>query len=443
MRQRFLTDSTQEQYAVIILAATSNNASVGRASTSVRLLTRFRRAILLAVAVPFLSLLLPVRYAEAQTEPSIQGVAVTSDPGEDGGYGLNDEIVVELTFSEGVSATGTPQLTLDVGGRQRTAGYSGAGASPGRLLFTYTVAQGDEDTDGIAVVANSLALNGGGILGTQSSLNASLTHSALQADGHPVDGIAPTVTVGGETRTYVHPDREFNVVFTFSEPVFGIADDDVIVTNGSVSSTYRATATAEHPENTRWVAVIQPTAEGPVSVDLRVGGATDAVGNGNAASSGALSVIAADPVTVEVIQGTSGFAEGGNASFVLTRSRDNGAMAVSLSVEKVGEFMSGTAEVSQSVSEAITRTLTFDGATANLEISWAVGEDEKLISFPTVDDALDEPDGTVTLSSSARPIRRNTSTYQARGPPPFQRCETTTSHGQSFWRRTTPYAPPW
>ena len=95
------------------------------------------------------------------------------------------------------------------------------------------------------------------------------------------------------------------MVFTFSEPVFGIADDDVIVTNGSVSSTYRATATMEQPENTRWVAVIQPTAEGPVSVDLRVGGATDAVGNGSAASSGALSVIAADPVTVEVIQATS------------------------------------------------------------------------------------------------------------------------------------------
>ncbi len=400
--------SERERQAVTTLAVTSPATSIDHTFTLGWPRTRFRRAILLAVAVASLSLLevlQPVRYAEAQTPPKTDGVAVTSDPGEDGGYGLNSEIEVELTFSEGVSVTGTPQLTLDVGGRQRTASYSGAGASTGQLLFTYTVAEGDEDTDGIAVVANSLVLNGGTIRGTQSSVDASLTHSVLQADSHLVDGIAPTVTVGGETRTYVHPDREFNVVFTFSEPVFGIADADVIVTNGSVSSTYRSTATAEQPENTRWVAVIQPTVEGPVSVDLRVGGATDAVGNGSAASSGALSVIAADPVTVEVIQATSGFAEGGDATFLLTRSRDNGEMTVSLTVEKVGEFMSGTAVVTHSVSETITVPLTFNGATASLEISWSVGQENKFVSFPTVDDALDEPDGTVTLSVAANPAQ--------------------------------------
>ena len=382
--------------------------AIGRTFTCVRLLTGFRTAILLAVAIFSLSLLealQPVRYAEAQTPPKIDGVAVTSDPGEDGGYGLNSAIEVELTFSEGVTATGTPQLTLDVGGQQRTAGYSGAGASTGELLFTYTVAEGDEDTDGIAVVANSLVLNGGTIRGTQNSVDASLTHSVLQAADHKVDGIAPTVTVGGETRTYVHPDREFNVVFTFSEPVFGFADDDVIVTNGSVSSTYRATATTEQPENTRWVAVIQPTAEGPVSVDLRAGAGTDAVGNGSAASSGALSVIAADPVTVEVIQATSGFAEGGDATFRLSRSRDNGEMALSLTVEQVGEFMSGTAVVAHSLTETTTVPLTFNGATASLEVSWSVGQQTKFVSFPTVDDALDEPDGTITLSVAANPAQ--------------------------------------
>ena len=400
--------SERERQAVIILAVTSLITSIGHTFTSVRLLTCFTRPILLAVAVSSLFLLealLPVRYAEAQTATSIQGVAVTSDPGEDGGYGLNDEIVVELTFNEGVSATGTPQLTLDVGGRQRTAGYSGAGTSTGQLLFTYTVAEEDEDTDGIAVVANSLALNGGAIRSTQSSLNASLTHPALQADGHLVDGIAPTVRLDGVDTARVSPTGPFNVFFNFSEPVFGITDDDVIVTNGSVRSTNRTAATTEHPENTRWVAVIQPAGEGPVSVDLRVGAATDAFGNGNAASSGALNVIAADPVTVDVIQGTSGFSEGGDAEFVLTRSRDSGATTVSLSVEKAGEFMTGTAEISQSGGSATTLTLTFNGATATLDVTFAAGETRKTISFPTEDDALDEPDGTITLSVPANPAQ--------------------------------------
>ena len=397
-----------ERQAGIILAVASPVTSIGHIFTSVRLLTRFRRSILLAVVASSLSLLgalLPVWYAEAQTAPSIQGVAVTSEPGEDGGYGLNSEIEVELTFSEGVSATGTPQLTLDVGGRRRTAGYSGAGTGTGQLLFTYTVAEGDADTDGIAVVANSLALNGGTIRSTQGSVDASLTHAALQADGHLVDGIAPTVRLEGVDAARVSPAGPFNVFFNFSEPVFGITVAGVLVTNGSVRSTNRTAATTEHPENTRWLAVIQPAGEGPVSVDLRVGAATDAFGNGNAASSGALNVIAADPVTVDVIQGTSGFSEGGDAEFVLTRSRDSGATTVSLSVEKAGEFMTGTAEISQSGGSATTLTLTFNGATATLDVTFAAGETRKTISFPTEDDALDEPDGTITLSVAANPAQ--------------------------------------
>ena len=118
-----------------------------------------------------------VAYAQGTpTVPTIESVAVTSDPGEDGGYAIGDEIQVGLTFSEAVTVTGIPQLNLDVGGRSRTVEYS-EGSTTTRLLFTYTVPSGDEDTDGIAVVANSLALNGGAI--RAGSTNAALTHPAL------------------------------------------------------------------------------------------------------------------------------------------------------------------------------------------------------------------------------------------------------------------------
>ena len=74
---------------------------------------------LLFVAV-MLALLVSAGVAYAQgtpTVPTIESVAVTSDPGEDGGYAIDDEIQVGLTFSEAVTVTGVPQLTLDVGGR--------------------------------------------------------------------------------------------------------------------------------------------------------------------------------------------------------------------------------------------------------------------------------------------------------------------------------------
>ena len=232
---------------------------------------------------------------------------------------------------------------------------------------------------------------------------ASLTHPALQADGHLVDGIAPTVRVGGVNTAFVSPERSFNVFFNFSEPVYGITDDEVVVTNGSASSTDRVAGTDEHPENTRWVAVVQPAGEGPVSVYLKAGAATDVFGNGNATSSGALSVIAADPVTVEVLQRTSDLDEGDKAEFALTRSRDSGTTTVSLSVEQSGDFMSGTVEISRSSGTTTALALTFNGATSTMEVTFEAGETGKTISFPTDDDAVDEPSGTIKLSVPANP----------------------------------------
>ena len=146
---------------------------------------------------------------------------------------------------------------------------------------------------GIAVVANSLALNGGAI--RAGSANAALTHAGLQSDDHKVDGIAPTVTVGGETRTYVPPGRQFNVVFYFSEKVYGITDAEIKVTNGQAVDVKATSGNATWPKYTRWDVIIVSAAEGPVIVTLEAGAATDAYGNGNTAPESALEVIAADP----------------------------------------------------------------------------------------------------------------------------------------------------
>ena len=362
---------------------------------------------LLIVAV-MLALLVPAGIAYAQgtpTVPTIESVAVTSDPGEDGGYAIGDEIQVGLTFSEAVTVTGAPQLTLDVGGLSRTAEYS-EGSAATQLLFTYTVASGDEDTDGIAVVANSLALNGGGI--RAGATNATLTHAALQANDHKVDGIAPTVTVGGETRTYVPPSRLFNVVFYFSEKVYGITDAEITVTNGAAHDVRATGGNAMWPRYTRWDVVVLPAAEGPVTVTLQAGAATDAYGNGNDAPGSALSVIAADPVMVEVTRTNSGFAEGGKAAFMVTRSRDNGAIPVSLSLDQTGDFLSGAVEVypppdPNMPENPVTPTeVEFTETPFTLNVTFAAGETSKRIALPTEDDYRDEDDGTVTLSVPAK-----------------------------------------
>ena len=362
---------------------------------------------LLLVAVMLALLPAGLTYAQGTpTVPTIESVAVTSDPGEDGGYAIGDEIQVGLTFSEAVTVTGIPQLTLDVGGQNRTAEYSEHSTTT-QLLFTYTVTSGDEDTDGIAVVANSLALNGGAI--RAGSANATLTHTALQANDHKVDGIAPKVTVGGETRTYVPPGRQFNVVFYFSEQVYGITTDEITVTNGVAHDVQATGGNDTWPKYTRWDVIIQPAAEGPITVTLESGAGADAYGNETAAPGSALEVIAANPVTVEVARTTSGFAEGGRAEFTVTRSRDNGAIPVSLSLDQTGDFLSGTVEVypppdPNMPENPVTPTeVEFTETPFTLNVTFAAGETSKRIALLTEDDFRVEDDGTVTLSVPAQP----------------------------------------
>ena len=364
----------------------------------------------LFIVAVMLALLVSAGVAYAQgtpTVPTIESVAVTSDPGEDGGYAIGDEIQVGLTFSQAVTVTGIPQLTLDVGGQNRTAAYS-EGSGTAQLVFSYTVAAGDEDTDGIAVVANSLALNGGAI--RAGATNATLAHAALQANDHKVDGIAPTVTVGGETRTYVPPDRQFSIVFYFSEKVYGITDAEITVTNGEAHDVHAITSSYDRwPKYTRWDVIIQPAAEGPVTVTLEAGAGADAYGNETAAPDSALAVIAADPVTVEVARTTSGFAEGGRAEFTVNRSRDNGAIPVSLSVAQTGDFLSGALEVypppdPNNPDEPVTpQAVAFTQTPFNLNVTFAAGETSKRIALLTEDDFRVEDDGTVTLSVPAQP----------------------------------------
>ena len=362
----------------------------------------------LFIVAIMLALLVSAGVAYAQgtpTVPTIESVAVTSDPGEDGGYAIGDEIQVGLTFSEAVTVTGVPQISLDVGGQSRTAEYS-EGSTTTQLLFTYTVPSGDEDTDGIAVVTDSLALNGGAI--RAGSANATLTHAGLNSNDHKVDGIAPTVTVDGETRTYVPPGRQFNVVFNFSEKVYGITDDEITATNGLAVDVRATGGTDTWPRYTRWDVIVVPAAEGPVTVTLEAGAGADAYGNGNTAPDSALEVIAATPVTVEVARTTSGFAEGGRAEFTVTRSGDNGAIPVFLSLDQTGDLLSGAVEVyppadpNNPNEPAVPEEFTFTETPFTLNVTFAAGETRKRIAVLTEDDYRVENDGTVTLSVPAR-----------------------------------------
>ena len=128
------------------------------------------------------------------TPPTVSNIEVSSDPGTDRTYAVDDEIQVTVTFSETVEVTGTPQLTLELGGGQRTGTYEG-GSGTAALVFGYTVAAGESDMDGVGVEADSLS---GGTIRDGAGHNAVLDHQAVAANAsHKVDGVKPALAATG------------------------------------------------------------------------------------------------------------------------------------------------------------------------------------------------------------------------------------------------------
>ena len=360
---------------------------------------RFQRGIAatLLFLLAMLALILgSMSVAHAQTTaPTVSTVAVTSNPGTDGGYAAGDTIEVGLTFDQGVDVTGKPLVTLNIGGQVKSAYYKNTSGT--QLLFSYTVVEGDNDSDGIEVVANSLSLDGGTITSSGDSSDAALGHPTHHAPAHLVDGTYPEVEITYTGGLYVHPDRQFTVLLTFTEPVYDLASEDFRITNGEAHDPAPLPAAGQHPASARWDVIIVPSAEGPIAVDLPADAVTDAFGNGNRQAGSPLSVIAADPARVNVELVTSGFTEGGTAEFLLTRSRDNGAIPVSVSVDEEGSFTNGTIRIYRASDPDTPLENEFESAPATITVSFEAGELSKRVLVGTQDDTLHESDGSVTL----------------------------------------------
>ena len=141
--------------------------------------------------------------APDDTAPTISSVAITSDAGDDSTYAIGDSVRVTVTFSEDVTVNvgGALQLLveLDVGGIARNADYHSSDSSA--VVFNYTVASGDADSDGISIGADKISLDDATIrdaAGNDATLTQSpdptltAAHPMVAADpAHKVDGVRP------------------------------------------------------------------------------------------------------------------------------------------------------------------------------------------------------------------------------------------------------------
>ena len=165
-------------------------------------------------------------------------VAITSDPGRDGTYGLGETVRLTLTFSQAVEVTGKPYLTIDLdpaGGGEKWARYE-SGSGTNSLTFARKVVDTsgslsrDISTAGIAVLADSLRLNGGAIQYASSGKPAFLAHRGLGHDpNHKVDWRQPSPGVPWVTDVAITSDpgddntyglgETIRVTLTFNEAI--------------------------------------------------------------------------------------------------------------------------------------------------------------------------------------------------------------------------------
>ena len=312
---------------------------------------------------------------------AVTSAALTSDPnddgrdGDDGVYAIGDVIRATVTFNRPVTVDrsgGTPFLTLEVGaGTVQARYYSGSGTD--RLVFAYTVAENDEDSDGVAIAANGLKPDGGGIEDAQGAA-AVLIHGATPAAArHRVDGVRPLLL------SAMRPTGGDTFILTFSEPIssvastsFGFRDVNEFHLPTPVEAVISGAAVELAPPTTFDINLVG-------SIDIGLGGVRDLAGNGNATTSlFAVSASSLPQVSVADAEGT----EGTDPSVDFT--------------VRLSAAQTGTVTIDYNTQDG-TATAGSDYTARSGTLTFNAGETEKTVSVPIIDDTVPDDGETFVL----------------------------------------------
>ena len=294
---------------------------------------------------------------------TVSSLSVTSSAGSDNTYVAGDSIRVTVNFSEAVTVTGTPTISVLVGSTTRSATYiSGSGTSA--LVFGYTVVAGDTDTDGVSVTVNSLDLGGGTI--NDSAGNAStLTQVAVAAStSHKVDTTAPTVTIAA-TSTTLRSSQTSTLTFTLSEASTNFVEGDITFSGGTLSSFTAVSGSS-------YTVVFTPTANtqsGSGSVSVAADKFTDAAGNNNTASSTTTITYDTQAPSVSIAASASTLKSGETSTLTFTLSEASTDFAVADITFSGGTLSSFTAVSGTSYTVVFTPTANTQSGTGSVSVA--------------------------------------------------------------------------
>ncbi len=158
----------------------------------------------------------------ADAPPYVNGIDFSSTPAANGNYVAGETISARVSFSEAVTASGSPVLPFTIGTATRNAAYQAMESTATELAFAYTVVAGDRDDDGVSIAANALS----GTIRPQGAVtDADLGHGPV-ADQRPhrVDGIPLVeepvrVTSSPDAGTWYSSGETIEITVNLTDPV--------------------------------------------------------------------------------------------------------------------------------------------------------------------------------------------------------------------------------
>ncbi|AQZ35152.1 hypothetical protein BHQ29_18990 [Pseudomonas sp. LPH1] len=217
-------------------------------------------------------------YAIDSKAPTVTSVAVPAN----GTYVAGDTLDFTVNFDEAVTVDttgGTPRLaiTLDTGGTVYANYLSGSGSTA--LVFRLSVANGQQDSNGIAIGTN-LQSNGATLRDAAGNDTATTLNNVGATSAVLVDAAPPQVTGIALDGTSPTTNTTLGFTVTFSEDVNGVdLADFALSTTGSASGTLLSLVQID--ARTYRITVGGVTGQGTLGLSLTAvgSGIADAVGN--------------------------------------------------------------------------------------------------------------------------------------------------------------------
>ena len=359
--------------------------------------------------------------SESARRSQVTAAGIEQDGDRNGEWSAGEPIRVTLQFDERVRVTmtdGVPSVTLTLGEADTTAQPSDGGAETGEsaqssdgeaattevtalfshvahedtLVFEHLVTADQSPIRDIALLADSLSLNGGQI-DSFSGPAVELAHAGVAAVGGPI--MQPDLTAGWSMIPGAHEGSEspFDIHLQFSEdvdPIRVIGEQNLLehaftVTGGSIEAVRPARDSRGEFLANEWAVRVVPASEEPVTISAVVDLACDELGAICTIDDRPLTE--APSVTVHRIEQTLSVAdaevgEGPRAVLVfevtLARAADHPVTVDYATAE-------GTATAGEDY-EAVSGTLSFE-----------TGQTTATVQVPVLDDSHDEGEETLTL----------------------------------------------